>query len=360
MTCPAGTSNADGGDDASGEDTACSATKCGVDEYVSSNACTACAGGSKNADGGDDASGDDTSCACAANERVASNACVACDAGEVSAAGNPVPGPDTACTTQTSPSPPPSSSPPPLSSSPPPPAVAQSPPPSSVAALVAEAEVSRDALLGDIADENVKAKARLLADAAIAGMKVKKVAMALTADSEDAACDDAFSKMRLDASLGACEVVESARRRRRRLVAAISYDVTVLLSPVTVDETTLGAALENLAGEGVTATTTETDPIEELRGIPGIDSTLVENFAADARVAAEATSAAEARVSPPPPALSPPPSQPPPSPPPPPPPLLVALEDESRASRLGAAVGANACFAIIVAGYAASSLFVGL
>ena len=141
------------------------------------------------------------------------------------------------------------------------------------------------------------------------------------------------------------------------LVAAISYDVTVLLSPVTVDESTLAAALENLAGEGVTATTTETDPIEELRGIPGIDSTLVESFAADAQVAAEATSAAEARVSPPPPALSPPPpSQPPPSPPP----LLVALEDESRASRLGAAVGANACFAKIVAGYAASSLFVGL
>jgi len=54
----------------------------------------------------------------------------------------------------------------------------------------------------------------------------------------------------------------------------------------------------------------------------------------DARVAAEATSAAETRVSPPPP-----PSQPPLSPRPPPSPLLVALEDVSRASRLSAAVG---------------------
>ncbi len=379
VTCPAGTSNAEGSDDASGEDTACSATKCGVDEYVSLNACIACAGGSKNANGGDDASGDDTSCACAANERVASNACVACAEGETNAAGNPVPGPDTACVAGEASPPPPSSNvetdaPPPSSNvetdappPPPPPPPPPVPPPTSVEGLVSDAaaktsaaEASRDALVGDISDEKIKAKAKLLADAAIAGVKVKKLAMALMAESEDAACDEAFSKMRLDASLGACEVVESARRRRRRLVDAISYDVTVLLSPVTVDETALGSALENLAGEGVTATTTETNPIEELRGIPGIDSTLVETFAADAQVAAEATSAAEARVSPPPPVLSPPPTLPPPSPPPPPPPLLVALEDEARASRLGAAVGANACFAIIVAGYAASSLVVGL
>lgn len=92
--------------------------------------------------------------------------------------------------------------------SPPPPLVARPPPPSSAEGMIAnaeakteQAEVSRDALLADIGDENTSAKAKLLADAAIAGVKVKKVAMALTAESEDAACEQAFSKMQLDASL---------------------------------------------------------------------------------------------------------------------------------------------------------------
>jgi hypothetical protein len=42
------------------------------------------------------------------------------------------------------------------------------------------------------------------------------------------------------------------------------------MSPATVDETTLAAALESLAAEGVTATSTENDPVEELRAIPGV------------------------------------------------------------------------------------------
>ena len=329
VTCPAGTSNADGGDDASGEDTACSATKCGVDEYVSANTCAACPGGSKNVDGGDDASGDDTTCACAANERVVSNVCAACAEGETNAAGNPVPGPDTACAAgETSPSPPSSNV---ETDAPPPP-----PPPTSVDGLVADAaaktsaaEASRDALLEGIGDEKTKAKAKLLADAAIAGVKVKKLAMALTAESEEDACEQAFSRMKLDVSLGACDAATA--RRRRRLVATASYDVTVMVSPVTVDETTLAAVLSNLAAEGIAATETDTDPAEALRAIPGVDSTLVESFAADAADAAAASSAAEAAAS-----ASPPPSppEPPPSPPPPPPPLLVA-EDESPATRLG-------------------------
>ena len=185
------------------------------------------------------------------------------------------------------------------------------PPPTSVEGLVADAaaktsaaEESRGALLGDISDEATKAKAKLLADAAIAGVKVKKLAMALTAESEDDACEQAFSKMRLDASLGSCDAATT--RRRRRLVATASYDVTVMVSPVTVDETTPTAALENLAAEGVAATTTETDPAEALRAVPGVDATLVESFAADAADAAAASSAAEVAAS-----ASPPPSPPP-------------------------------------------------
>jgi hypothetical protein len=167
---------------------------------------------------------------------------------------------------------------------------------------------------------------------------VTKIAMALKAESDDAACTQAFSKMQLDASLGACDVAVSASRRRR-LVAETSYDVNVYLSPATVDTATLISALENLAAESITATSTETDPTEELRAIPGIDATSLESFAADAAEAAEATAAAtEAEttwVPPPPmpPFPEPPVSPPPTSPPPPPNRLIFGGDYESSASR---------------------------
>jgi hypothetical protein len=193
-----------------------------------------------------------------------------------------------------------------------------------------QAEVSRDALLADIGDEKTKAKAKLLADAAIAGVKVKKVAMALTAESEDAACEQAFSKMQLDASLSACDAAVSTSRRRR-LVANTAYDVTVFVSPVTVDETALAAALVSLAAEGVTATSTETDPTEELRAIPGIDASNLETFAADAAEATEAISAArEAETT----WVPPPPIPTSPFPPISLPPVLVTQDNESPATRL--------------------------
>tara|TARA_B110000977_G_scaffold127493_1_gene162886 strand:+ start:37637 stop:37939 length:303 start_codon:yes stop_codon:yes gene_type:complete len=57
-----------------------------------------------------------------------------------------------------------------------------------------QAEESRYALLANISDESTKAKAKLLAEDAIAGVKVSKVAMALAAESDDAACAQAFSR----------------------------------------------------------------------------------------------------------------------------------------------------------------------
>ena len=78
-----------------------------------------------------------------------------------------------------------------------------------------------------------------------------KVAMALTVESEDVACAQAFSKMQLDANIGACDAAVSTSRRRR-LVANTAYDVTVFVSPVTVNETALAAALVSLAVEGHT------------------------------------------------------------------------------------------------------------
>ena len=228
---------------------------------------------------------------------------------------------------------PPPPSPPPLSPSP--------PPPSSVEGLVAdaaaktaEALVTRDALLAGIGDETTKAKAKLLADAAIAGVNVTKLSMVLTAETKDAACAQAFSKMQLDAGLGACDVdVAVTRRRRLSAPSNTAYDVTVLVSPVTVDAATLATALGNLAAESVTATSTETDPTEELRLIPGIDAASVESFALDAADAAKSTSAAtvaETTWVPP----SPPPPSPPSSPPPPSPKSLIFSYDyESAATR---------------------------
>ena len=157
--------------------------------------------------------------------------------------------------------------------------------------------------------------------------------MALTAESEDVACAQAFSKMQLDANIGACDAAVSTSRRRR-LVANTAYDVTVFVSPVTVNETTLAAALVSLAAEGVTATSTGTDPTEELRTIPGIDESSLESFAADSADAAEAMGVeAETTWVPPPPV---PPSPEPPVLPPPPSltPILVRQDDKSPATRV--------------------------
>jgi hypothetical protein len=222
------------------------------------------------------------------------------------------------CTKLASPPPPlPSLSPPPLSSP---------PPPASVEALVAdaeektaEAESARDSLLEDIVDERTKLKAELLADAAISGVKVTKVAMALMAEKQYEACAQAFAKMRVAASLCACDASVSTSSRRR-LVADAAYDVTVFVSPTTVEETVLAAALESLAAEGIPATTTETDPTEELRALPGIDGSSLESFATAAAAAAQATSAASEAKS-----RVPTPRSPsfPPAPPPSPPPNLI-------------------------------------
>ena len=54
VSCPAGTTNA--ADDASGSDTTCDVTTCGVNQFVSTNACVSCPVGTTNA-AGDDASG---------------------------------------------------------------------------------------------------------------------------------------------------------------------------------------------------------------------------------------------------------------------------------------------------------------
>ena len=79
VACPAGTTNAAGGHDVSGEDTECDATLCTENERVSANACVSCPAGSTN-DAGDDASGDDTACEATPARRtsVFDDECTAC------------------------------------------------------------------------------------------------------------------------------------------------------------------------------------------------------------------------------------------------------------------------------------------
>jgi hypothetical protein len=293
-----------------------------LNEHVVSNACVACPSVVANVEG-DDASGKNTECdgdACSSDFRVLNNACVPCESGRIRLAGDDPRGDDTSC-----------SLPPP----PPPPSVDLEALKSDASVKIAKAAESRDAMLANVTDEKAKKKARVLADAAIAGAVVTKIQMSLAAASEDAACDVAFEKMRLDPSLGACDISLAARRRRR--LAQMNYDVAVFLSAARVNEESLNAALSALRTEGIAATTKETDALVELRAIPGVSSSALATFGTDAVAAAEASVALQsaekfvAANTPPP---SPPPS--PPSPPPPsPPPNRLIADYESSATRLG-------------------------
>eukprot|EP00230_Micromonas_polaris_P012543 CAMPEP_0197133822 /NCGR_PEP_ID=MMETSP1390-20130617/26060_1 /TAXON_ID=38833 /ORGANISM="Micromonas sp., Strain CCMP2099" /LENGTH=1053 /DNA_ID=CAMNT_0042576521 /DNA_START=181 /DNA_END=3342 /DNA_ORIENTATION=+ len=308
VACSPGTQRP-AGDNMVGEDTECNAILCAINERVLNNACTTCPSGVANVEG-DDASGDDTECdgdACSTDFRVLNNMCVACLAGTIRPAGDDPRGSNTVCS---------------LGSL-----------ESEEKAKIEKAIESRDAMLTGIVDEATKKKALLLADAAIAGATVTKFTMSIAAASEDAACDVSFEKMRLDSSLGACEVVYFKRRR----LAQTSYDVFVFLSSASVDETTLNAAFNALQTEGVAVTSTETDPIVELRAIPGIGQSALVDFETDAVAAAEASGAlasAEEMISATTPPPSPPPSPPSPPPPSPPPNRLVFNDYDSPAARL--------------------------
>ena len=253
---------------------------------------------------------------CQENEHVSSNACVACPPGTTRAAGDDIAGEDTECV-----------------------ATDLAELQSEEDAKIAVAVESRDAMLSGIGNEMTRKKAKLLADAIIAGAVVTKVSMNLRAASEDDACDVAFEKMSLDASLGACDVSLATRRRR---LAQTSYDydygVSVFLSAATVDETVMSAAMSALQTEGVTATRTETDPIIELRAVPGIDPNALATFETDAAAATEASSAANdvaealaANTSAP--SLPFPPVSPPSPPPPAPPPNRLVADYDSSATR---------------------------
>jgi hypothetical protein len=154
-----------------------------------------------------------------------------------------------------------------------------------LSALKATAEASRDTLLGDIADESVKKKAKLLADAAIAGEKVRKITVKEEASDEASACSSAFTKADMQPSDGAC-VATAASSGRRRL-SATTYDVELVFSSSTVSESKLSAAVNSLKANGVDVVKSESavDPIAELETVPGVDSAKLTTFKTDATAA---------------------------------------------------------------------------
>jgi hypothetical protein len=185
-------------------------------------------------------------------------------------------------------------------------------------------------MLDSVTDAKLKKKAKLLADAAISGKKVRKMSAKLTASDADTACSDYYSKAGISSSLGACIATATSRRRS---LAATAYDVSVFFSEAEVDDSTLTAAANSLKAEGVTGVDTSDpiDPITELGTIAGVDSSTLETFKTEAAEAAAMTPS-----SPPPPPMSPP-------PPKPAPPNLILDDDDGAVSVKGATRLALAC-----------------
>ena len=186
-----------------------------------------------------------------------------------------------------------------------------------------QAETTRDSILDDISDARVKAKAKLLADAAIAGVKVQRLSAKLTAADEDTACSETFSKAGMSAGDGAC-VATAASSGKRRSLSAMAYDVELMFSASTVNDDALKAAELELKNNGVEGVTSQTsvDPIAELKTVPGVNMGKLQTFETEASAAA---TAAEAQTPPPP------------TPPPPPKPNLVLDDDDGTVGLVGKA-----------------------
>ena len=160
------------------------------------------------------------------------------------------------------------------------------------------AESKRDDLLTSIGEPRDRRLAEIFANAALAGASaIAKIGgLQLAAADEDAACDDAFAKMRLEANKGACDVATFAAGRKRALLSArdllATYDVSVYLDPAQVNATALDALVLTLSSAGLAPTTATSDPVSELASIPGIDSGLLATFKSETAVAVAAEAAA--------------------------------------------------------------------
>ena len=193
-------------------------------------------------------------------------------------------------------------------------------------------------MLDGVTDARLKKKAKVLADAAISGKKVRKMVAKLSAANQDKACSDYYTKAGISSELGAC--IATAASRRRALTAT-THDVSVFFSEAEIDEAAMTAAENSLKAEGVTgvATTNGIDPIDELKTIDGVSPSALETFKTDA--------AAAASLAPP---SSPSAAVPPPPPPPPSPPPKSLVDDEDAAHAPRGVLGALllACVTLLV------------
>ena len=274
----------------------CNDQSCGTDYYHDGSDCVACPTGSTRIPD------TDNECLCPANyhRKVDGGvySCAACAQGATRPAGDTVPGGTATTCTESAPS---------------------------AEDKKKQAETTRDSILDDISDARVKAKAKLLADAAIAGVKVQRLSAKLTAADEDTACSETFSKAGMSAGDGAC-VATAASSGKRRSLSAMAYDVELMFSASTVNDDALKAAELELKNNGVEGVTSQTsvDPIAELKTVPGVDTGKLQTFETEASAAATAT-AAEAQTPPPP------------TPPPPPKPNLVLDDDDGTVGLVGKA-----------------------
>ena len=201
------------------------------------------------------------------------------------------------------------------------------PPPPAAQAEKEAAETTRDSILADFSDARLKAKVKLLADAAIAGVKVQRLSAKISAADENAACTDAFSKAGMSAGDGACVATAASSGKKRRLHST-TYDVELMFSASTVSDDAIKAAELEMKNNGVQGVTSQTslEPITELKTVPGVDTGKLQTFETEAQAAAAAAV----------PSATPPPA------PPPPKPNLVLDDDD-------AAMGHNAVLTLVVA-----------
>ena len=134
-----------------------------------------------------------------------------------------------------------------------------------------EAKAKRDAMLAKIADAKAARRAKILADAAIAGKNATRVKFKKPAPNATAACDLAFAAMpSVNSSKAFCNATEtSASSGRRRRILNTEYDVTIEVNP---EEVNVTAAVTELQSEGITPTTTQVDPLVALASVDGVDS----------------------------------------------------------------------------------------
>lgn len=154
-----------------------------------------------------------------------------------------------------------------------------------MAAKRAKAQQTRDGMVANITDGKAKRKAGMLADAAIAGKPIQRVKANFTAANETQACDNAYAAMKLNSSIGVCEVTNATSSRRRGLLATdAEYLVSLLLSETEIDNNTIAAALNALAAANISVATVVEEALTLLATVDGVDSSTLAIITSEATV----------------------------------------------------------------------------